>query len=447
MKSLKQSLPLILVLATGCSDNLALKTGRWSQEGPAPSRPASLDKKAEALTVGSRKVLFQSQQIDGVEVEGAYYKEISSKTPEFITYKWAQPLPMNLRANLLLMKAHKRSVEEDFFNKHPEYHAKDLVGSPELVIQDDGPKWKFIFQIFDGRLEGVYVDRSMHIRSRQNLGSGFAKASATLFPSGPLKSRLEKVMLENLTDPQSLISNSVRILTQSDVKAQAENSQFAYPVDDRRFEQVQAYFYLSQAVDWVKKSLSFQMPFLLEAETSVGFPEKTNTAFYYQRRVRLGDGDDVVFSHIPLDPSVVMHESFHGVVEAVAKLPYEGEGGSLNEAFADFFTSVILDNPNMGEASYKKAPFKRTVNNSLKLGDQNGGLYHDSGIVSGLLWNVKKSLGSDLSVQLAWNTLLRLTPDSHFEEFKTELLDVLSKMPEDQQVKIRSILQQRGWLE
>ncbi len=424
-----------------------MKTGRWSLEGTAPSRPEGLEVEASTLQAGSKKIIFQPQKIDGVEIEGTYYKEISSKDPEFITYKWSEPLPLNLRAHLVLMKSKKDKIQEDFFKRHPEFKSNDLVGQPEIVIHEDGPRWKFVFQKANGRLEGVYLDRHQEIRSRKELGSGYVKAAATLFPSGPLKSQLEKVILEDLLENRTLTSPQIKVTTQSNVKALSENSLFAFPVDDRRFEQVQAFFYLTRAMEWCKENLNFQLPFTLEAETSVGYPERTNAAFYYQRKVRLGDGDDAVFSRIPMDPSIVMHEAFHGVVDAVARLPHEGEGGSINEGFSDFFTSVILDNPNMAEASYKKAPFKRTLNNEYALADKNGGLYHDSGIISGLLWAIRKNVGSDLSVQIAWNTLLRLTPDSLFDSFKLELLEEIDKLPESQKAKVRSVLQQRGWLD
>ena len=142
-----------------------------------------------------------------------------------------------------------------------------------------------------------------------------------------------------------------------------------------------------------------------------------------------------------------MHEAFHGVIDSVARLPFEGEGGSLNEGFADFFAASMMENPNLGEVSYKIAPFKRTVKNGLKLQDQKGSLYFDSGIVSGLLWNLRNDLGSEWGEQIAWKTLLRLNPDSQFSEFKTELLEVVRNLPEEFKVKAENVLHSRGWID
>jgi len=48
------------------------------------------------------------------------------------------------------------------------------------------------------------------------------------------------------------------------------------------------------------------------------------------------------------DPSVVFHEVAHAYVDELAGLPSQGEGGALNEGFADFFAAAIADNPAIG---------------------------------------------------------------------------------------------------
>jgi Zn-dependent metalloprotease len=160
----------------------------------------------------------------------------------------------------------------------------------------------------------------------------------------------------------------------------------------------------------------------------------------------LGLGDDQTYSHIPQDPSIVIHESVHALVDSIARLPYEGEGGSLNEAFADFFTALQLDNPNMGEAAYLKGPYRRTLANDFKLADKTGGLYHDSGIVSGALWDLRKSLGQDKARQIALSTLNRLTPGSDLADFGVQVKEVLSLVLSIEEVGIAvAMLEKRGF--
>src|SRR6478672_9095192 len=90
----------LLILLTACSDRLVLQSSRWSLEGPAPSRPRDLNLKASPLVVGSKKLIFQTQTIDGIEIEDSYYKEIQSNAPEFISTQWAPSIPSALKAKI-----------------------------------------------------------------------------------------------------------------------------------------------------------------------------------------------------------------------------------------------------------------------------------------------------------------------------------------------------------
>ena len=143
----------------------------------------------------------------------------------------------------------------------------------------------------------------------------------------------------------------------------------------------------------------------------------------------------------------MIHETCHSLVDAVANLPLgEGEGGSLNEGFADFFTAVYTNNPRLGEVAYLKGPFKRTVANNLKLSDKNGGLYHDSQILSGTLWDVEQALGAQKSLNLAMKILSRLGPSGDFSKVPDAVHQALTAGFADEDQKIVSeILAKRGW--
>ena len=125
---------------------------------------------------------------------------------------------------------------------------------------------------------------------------------------------------------------------------------------------------------------------------------------------------------------------------------YEGEGGSLNEAFADFFTCLMLDRPYLGESSYLKGPFKRQLNNVAKLSEKNGGLYHDSLIISGTLWDIKEKFGTEKAKALALGTLLQLNPASNFERFQEKIKLVGSQqLNADDMAALDQILINRGF--
>ena len=446
MSDLKRSLLIISFLVGGCSEDLKMESHRWSDTESAPTMVSGLEAHAMPLRRGAQRVIFEKQKVLGVEIRDSFLKEVIGEKPQFISSRWASQVPMAFRGRLLLAKMQKPFVEKSIRRRHPHLHERRWASRPELLIEGGKILWLLTLESDQGRLEGVYLTLDLEILKIESLGSGYTTASATLFPEGPLKSSLQRVLLAPLAG-NSLTSPQVRVSTQSDQKAYAEDSQFVYPIQDSRFEQVQVFYYISKTLDWSEKNLNFRPPFVIEAETSVGYPAKTNTAFYFRGRVRLGEGDDVTFSRIGLDPSIVVHETFHAFVEAVAGLPYQNEGGSLNEGFSDFFTALILENPRLGEASYKKAPFKRTVLNQLRFNDRKGALYFDSGVLSGLLWEVRTQLGVEPAKFLAWETLIRLIPFSNFDEARRELFDVSKRLPMDQQETLRQILQRRGWLE
>lgn len=444
---------LMAIIQTSCTRTASVSSVRWSGQGPAPAAPSDFTANTAALqVVGSKDLLFQTQKIDGVEVEGTYYKKISEKgQDEFIGYRWMADVPTSVRRDLILMRAQAPFVRAHFLKQHEFFAAKKIVEGPVLSLSlRDTPmvEWKMVFEDTDGTLNAVFFDKDVIITGQKVLGSDFINATAELFPSGPTQSQIQQVLLQKLIGDRTLTSNKVRVRTEAEqVALSDEKNQFQFLVDDVRFAQAQVFFYVSQALSWFEKNLSFELPFFLDVETQKGYPEKTNTAFYYQNKIRLGDGDGEAFAQIPLDPSIVTHESLHAVIDAVSGLSFEEEGGSLNEGYADFFTAVQLKNPRMGEYSYKKAPFKRTIENEKKLSDKNGGLYHDSGIVSGLLWNLYKELDQKKALEIAWQVLLRLNPASDFESFKEEILAVLEGQDTETQKKAKAVMQARGWLE
>jgi Zn-dependent metalloprotease len=306
-------------------------------------------------------------------------------------------------------------------------------------------QWRVVY-LRDGNLWEVRLNPNLEIRSSQRVGSQFHETAAWVFPQGPKKSTLQEVSLKDLLLKPTLSNSRVFVSSQADLKVSDVEEPLKFALDDSRFDQVQVFYFLNESLNWFEKNLNFKLPMQLQAEVHMGAPEKTNSAFYYQGKIRLGQGDDEFYSRIPHDPSIVIHESVHALVEVLARLPYEGEGGSLNEAFADFFTALQIGSPHMGEAAYLKAPFRRTILNDLTLKDKNGGLYHDSGIASGTLWELGTKLGLVKGQKLALLTLNRLTPASGFSDFgKTLRSVILENTSGAEQDMALAILDKRGF--
>ena len=107
----------------------------------------------------------------------------------------------------------------------------------------------------------------------------------------------------------------------------------------------------------------------------------------------------------------------------------------------------MLDRPYLGESSYLKGPYKRNLNNTSKLSEKNGGLYHDSLIISGTMWDIKEKFGSEKAKNLALETLIQLNPASNFKSFYEKIKVVASEQfNADDAAAINQILSNRGFV-
>ena len=451
-------IPSFLILGS-CSKKEKLTSFEWHKNSgslaPIISNEDTFKLQTEVIA-GADKIVLSRQKYGPAEIDGTFLKKVysSDHALEFVSATSVGHLENN--------NVFPFTVDD----VNAEFARKDLVltlltkkyaaiqnykfTQPKLIISSEGRDYNLLW-------ETSYIDKKslcwnlrftpdLKIKSLSKAGSQFQEVTTFVYPMGPKKSPLQEVVLKNLSSDGSLRSPRLIVTTSSSNKI-SSSSDFKFSPPDERFDQMQVFYFLDQALNWFELNLKVRLPQLIETEVHFGLPEKTNAAFYYQGKIRLGTGDDQVFSKIPLDPSIVTHESVHALIEAVALLPNQGEGGSLNEGFADFFTALILDNPNMGEVSYLKGPFRRTLANKSKSAEKNGGLYHDSLIVSGTLWELKEQLGTSKASSVGIKVLSLLTPQSGFTDFgqKIQIATKSSLSSKEQQIA-SSILKERGWL-
>jgi Zn-dependent metalloprotease len=178
----------------------------------------------------------------------------------------------------------------------------------------------------------------------------------------------------------------------------------------------------------------------------VGYPEKTNGAFAHGNKIWLGRGDDKEFKLLAQDPSVVLHELGHVIINQLSRLPTQGEGGSLNEGFADYLAATQIESSKIGSAAYLPAPFMRNLDNAVLFTQKTGGLYHDSLIVSGTLWTLRTKLGAKVVDQLAIKTLTRLGPSKQLSDFSYAItLAAENRLNAEQLVILKDVLKARQW--
>ncbi len=441
---------LCLLLVTGYQPKNSIQSVEW-RRGENSAQLQSLDMVDTELQtkLGSyqQEVEFKVQTINNVPIDSSYLKQIRGADGDLLIVRGAvvREKSSAVLSQITIYEKSRAQLEMHLKKALPKLRYEKL----ELILVPKGnslePQWKVVYADKLGQLWDLRMNNYLQIKSVVRAGSSFHDTPAVVFPRGPKMSQLQEVLFKGLI-PSNILTNE-NVSVQSDVAIQELDisKPLVFSAQDARFDVVQTFYFLNESLNWFEKKLQVKLPFKLDAKIHLGAPEKTNSAFYYQGNIRIGSGDDEVYSRLPQDPTVVIHESVHAVVDAIAHLPFQGEGGSINEGYADFFTALQLDNPKLGEASYLKGPFRRTVAVTTKISEKNGGLYHDSGIVSGVLWNLKEVLGVEITKALAIKTLNRLVPASDLVDFGRQLKDVIQESLKDQELrKAVQILEQRG---
>jgi Zn-dependent metalloprotease len=293
-------------------------------------------------------------------------------------------------------------------------------------------------------VERWYLKPNFRVVKRLALSSDFDHTAYVFDPKQ--MTQIQEVILKGLLNSKFLETNSLRVKTQNPDGANILDGPFQFQTEDPKFYQAQAFFFVQKALDFFEVDLGFKIPVRVEVETSMGFPQKTNAAFTYSNQIRLGDGDSQIYQNIPNDPTVVIHEVAHILNSVIAHLPTQGEGGSLNEGFADFFTASYLNTPLMGSYSFKQGSARRNLEDVVYFTDKSGSLYGDSQIVSGTLWQIRKELGAHVAQKLALRTLTRLGPSNSLADFSNAVTLAAKEHLDPAQIsKIETILKGRQW--
>lgn len=268
-----------------------------------------------------------------------------------------------------------------------------------------------------------------------------------VFPSGPKWSAITEVPLHSLSGDGTLSSRLFRITSALNLDVRSSNLLFFFADTDRRFDLTQVYYTIERSLQWMKDVLGAELKENLEIRLHVGDNGQSNAAFYHRNVIYLGTGDGITYQGLPRDPSVVIHESIHALIDAYSGLPSEGEGGSFNEGFADFFTALILKKPQMGDNSYLKGPYRRTLENDYKAyQDFTDGVYRNGSIIAATFWDLRGILSDERLAQLAFRTLIRLGSGGKFQDFIPALVHASTNFlsPEEQQ-KVLEKCAARGW--
>src|SRR4029450_6870169 len=219
-----------------------------------------------------------------------------------------------------------------------------------------------------------------------------------------------RITLTNLDDSGFLRGDWANITSETGNPAYSPTNDFNYHRNDDRFEQVMAYYWVTEAQKYIQ-SLGFgstRRPVNMESQDLRINQWGQDNSFSWDKKdmIKLGKGgvDDAE------DAEVILHELGHAIQDsqqAPFGFGFSVEARSIGEGFADYWAATVsnLKAPTPDPAciadwdsvSYDPtAPhcLRRVDTNLHYPGDLNGAVHHDGQIWSRALWDIRNALGN-----------------------------------------------------
>ena len=217
------------------------------------------------------------------------------------------------------------------------------------------------------------------------------------------------VTLTNLDGSGYLRGDWANIRNETGNPAFSSTNTFIYTRDDDRFEQVMAYYWVTEAQKYIQ-SLGFgstHAPINMESQDIRVNQIGIDNSFSWDKHdlLRFGKGgvDDAE------DAEVILHEYGHAIQDSqMDPFGFGGsvEAGSIGEGFSDYFavtvSNVIAPTSDPAcVADWDSISYTSTTPHCLRRVDQNlhypedlnGRVHHDGQIWSRALWDIRNALG------------------------------------------------------
>lgn len=430
-----------------------LRRFRWSSssnEGVrtllAPGGKIPKLEKHRHLLRGVGEFVARENQMQGAaRIAGAWKQTIVSPEGK-VTYQagaWKDDNSAATMGAVALTDSLERAMKES-----PELTTAARVFPPVLELKDNQAYWRIEYLTpHQDQLRYLHLSGEGKILAKGALDWDGVDGRALVFRRGPKLGEAQEETLRDLTGDGTVTGRLLHVVSALGLNVWSPELTFFFPANDRRFDLGQAYFTIDQGYRWLKEKLGVELDHPIEVKLHVGEGGVSNAAFYHRDTIYLGVGDGETYQDLIRDPSVLIHESIHALIDSYVGLPSEGEGGAFNEGFADLFTALILDNPHLGEASYLKGPYRRTLENQWKAyKDFAPGVYQNGTIVASTFWDMKPFLGTELTAKLAFRTLVRLGKGGQFRDFSSALTSAgEGLLSTEQKMEVVRIANARGW--
>jgi len=246
--------------------------------------------------------------------------------------------------------------------------------------------------------------------------------------SGYLKGKYADVYLS--TEPDRPYDVTLAPSARRDVLS--KNGDFRFPEDEAKLSQANVYYHINKIRDWFADSrgYSFDGPvkcYVLHKPLHV-------PARYVplQRDIRFGISDDG--TNPALNAGSIYHEYTHAVLHDIMILNDEYESSAVGEAYANYFSCSVLDDPRYREYTrlFSKGPpqikgfpmdeiekkrMHGDLNNEKRYPEDLVYDEHDSSeILSGAFWDLRKRLGPKTADSIIFEAYKSLNdiPDKYF---------------------------------
>jgi len=252
------------------------------------------------------------------------------------------------------------------------------------------------------------------------------------------------VTLTNLDGSGFLRGDWANITSETGDAAFSADNTFIYTRDDDRFEQVMAYYWVTEAQKYIQ-SLGFgtkYRPINRESQdiriNQIGIDNSFSWDKHDLLRFGKGGVDDAE------DAEVILHEYGHAIQDSqMTPFGYgtSVEAGSIGEGFGDYFavtvSNVIAPTPDPAcVADWDSVSYTSRVPHCLRRVDQdlhypqdlNGEVHHDGQIWSRALWDIRNALGHVKADTLILEAQFSFAPDTTMPAAAQATVDTAKKL-------------------
>lgn len=286
------------------------------------------------------------------------------------------------------------------------------------LLQDDGQHDRVSAWIFSGQ-DGELIERQdLALRLDWPTGEGYVfdpnpvvvSGNTDLLAGDDVDPYRERVPLR-LLDGTGYLRGTWADVHSLAGRAYSQTLSYLYSADDLHFEEVMAYYHITEAQRWLR-ALGFE-PALSDPQQVVVHATGFDASWFslVTGKIHLGDGG----VNDGEDADVILHEFGHAIFHSHVHSLGGGDIHLLSEGWADYFAASRTGGACVGDwdAAGRLSGCIRDISEPRRYPiDLIGDAHADGRILSSLLWRVRSEAGAEAVDRLATQALLFLTPGS-----------------------------------